>query len=142
MDVTRRLTENRSRHAASPCPSPSITSTSTGLKEMEAIGYPAPTKAQAPAQRAALDWPPPEWITGGVLTLDELPDSEICTLPEYQLTQEWLEETIRNMTELEEEKQVEEDIEVDVGANMDVDVEMELGVAPRGVKRTRKQADW
>ena len=105
-----------------------------------------PTQAQAPptqSEPAALDWPPP-WALAGGLTLDELPDSETWTLPEYQLTQEWFEQTIRELKELEEKRGEGEvrEIEVDAGADMDVDVETEVvDVVPRGVKRSRKQLD-
>jgi len=88
---------------------------------METIGEPALAQAQAPPRPAALDWPPPQWTLEESLTLDELPDSETWSLPEYQLTQEWFEQTIRSLNDLEEEKRVEEEIEVDIGADMDVD---------------------
>jgi len=110
---------------------------------------PTATRTQAQAsttqsEPAALDWPPP-WTLAGTLTLDELPDSETWTLPEYQLTQEWFEETIRELKELEEKRRVEEEgervMEVDAGVDMDVDAEMEVvGVGPRGVKRSRSCA--
>jgi hypothetical protein len=58
------------------------------------------------------------------LTLDELPDSETWSLPEYQLTQEWFEQTIRDLKALEEEKRVGEEIGTDMGADMDVDMEV------------------
>jgi len=119
-------------------------------KEVEAILAGDPTRTQAQAsttqsEPAALDWPPP-WTLAGTLTLDELPDSETWTLPEYQLTQEWFEETIRELKELEEKRRVEEEgervMEVDAGVDMDIDAEMEVvGVEPRGVKRSRKQLD-
>jgi len=133
MNVARRLTENRQSLAASPCPSPGLTSTSASPKKMEKIRELAPVQAQAPSWPAALDWPPPQWTLEGSLTLDELPDSETWSLPEYQLTQEWLEQTIRNLKDLEEE------IEVDMGADMDVD--MEVDVHSRAVKRSREQLE-
>jgi len=133
MNVARRLTENRQSLAASPCPSPGLTSTNASLKKTEKIRELAPVQAQAPPWPAALDWPPPQWTLEGSLTLDELPDSETWSLPEYQLTQEWLEQTIRNLKDLEGE------IEVDMGADMDVD--MEVDVQSRGVKRSREQLE-
>ena len=134
MNVARRLTENRQSLAASPCPSPGLTSTNASLKKTEKIRELAPVQAQAPSWPAALDWPPPQWTLEGSLTLDELPDSETWSLPEYQLTQEWLEQTIRNLKDLEGE------IEVDMGADMDVD--MEVDVQSRGVKRSREQLEY
>jgi hypothetical protein len=118
VNVARRLTANRQNLAASPCPSPGLTSTNAIPKKVETIGEPALVQAQAPPRPAALDWPPPQWT---LLTLDELPDSETWSLPEYQLTQEWFEQTIRSLNDLEEEKRVEEEIKVDIGADMDVD---------------------
>jgi len=146
MNVARRLTENRQSLAASPCPGPGLTSTNASPKKTAKIGELAPVQAQAPSRPVALDWPP-QWALEESLTLDELPDSETWSLPEYQLTQEWFEQTIRNLKDLEEEKQVEEEIEVDMGADMDVDmgadmdVDMEVGVQSRGVKRSREQLD-
>jgi hypothetical protein len=118
-------------------------------KEVEAMlaGDPTWTQAQqvstTQSEPVALDWPPP-WTLAGTLTLDELPDSETWTLPEYQLTQEWFEQTVRELKELEEKrvKEGEGEMEVDVGVNMDVDAETEVvGFGPRGVKRSRKQLD-
>lgn len=147
VNVARRLTENRQSHAASACPG--MMGIDASPKELGAIlaGDPSWTQAQVSttqSEPAALEWPP-SWTLAGTLTLDELPDSETWTLPEYQLTQEWLEETIRELKELEE-KQVEEErgrgVEVDAGDDMDVDAEIKVvGVGPRGVKRSRKQLD-
>jgi hypothetical protein len=65
-----------------------------------------------------LDWLPLEhWMimpAGTTMTLDELPDSPNCTLPEYQLTQEWYEQTIQSLKEEEEE------------ANVSVEAEMQI----------------
>jgi hypothetical protein len=146
MNVARRLTENRQSRATSPCPS--LMSVNLSPKEVEAIlaGDPAMAQGQAPpaqSEPAALDWPP-HWTLAGTLTLDELPDSEIWALPEYQLTQEWFEQMILNSNELEERRVEEEQtkIEIDAGAKMDIDVETEVvGVGPRGVKRSRKELD-
>ena len=139
MNVARRLTENRQSLAASPCPSPGLTGANATPKKMEKIEKLAPVQAQAPSRPAALDWPPPQWMSEESLTLDELPDSETWSLPEYQLTQEWFEQTIRDLKALEEEKRVGEEIEANMGANMDVD--MEVDVQSCGVKRSREQLD-
>jgi hypothetical protein len=142
MSVARRLTENRQSRATSPCPSPM--SVNLSPKEVEAIlaGDPAMKQAQVPpaqSEPTALDWPP-HWTLAGTMTLDELPDSELWSLPEYQLTQEWFEQIIQNSNELEERRVEEERIEkeeVDGGAEMDIDVETEMvSVTPRGVKRS------
>lgn len=124
MNVARRLTENRQSLAASLCPSPGLASANASPKKMETIEKPAPVQAQAPSQLVALDWPPPQWMSEESLTLDELPDSETWSLPEYQLTQEWFEQTIRDLKALEEEKRVGEEIKADMGADMDVDMEV------------------
>jgi hypothetical protein len=50
------------------------------------------------------------------LTLDELPDSDLWYRPEYQLTQEWLEQTIKYLKDIDEEKRVTTEREVDVRA--------------------------
>lgn len=67
-----------------------------------------------------LDWLPLEhWMMmpAGTITLDELPDSPNWTLPEYQLTQEWYEQTIQCLKEEEGEANVsvEAEMEVDGG---------------------------
>jgi hypothetical protein len=93
---------------------------------VETIGEPSLVQAQAPSWLAPLDWPPLQWTLDESLTLDELPDSEKWSLPEYQLTQEWFEQTIRSLNDLEEEKRVEEEIEVDLGGDMDLDTEVDI----------------
>ncbi len=47
------------------------------------------------------------------MALDELPDSDLWYRPEYQLTQEWLEHTIKYLKEVDEEKRVAAEREVD-----------------------------
>jgi hypothetical protein len=78
---------------------------------MEMLGDPAPTQA-----RKALDWPPAPLTLASALTLDELPDSDLWYRPEYQLTQEWLEQTIKYLKEIDEEKRVAAETEVDMRA--------------------------
>lgn len=126
VNVARRLTGTRQDLAANPCPSPGLTSTTESPKKVETIGEPSLVQAQAPSWLAPLDWPPLQWTLDESLTLDELPDSEKWSLPEYQLTQEWFEQTIRSLNDLEEEKRVEEEIEVDLGGDMDLDTEVDI----------------
>jgi hypothetical protein len=66
-------------------------------------------------------------MPSGALTLDELPDSDNRFLPEYQLTQEWFEQTIEYLKEKEAAKarRHEAEIESEIGAEMDVDVDVE-----------------
>jgi hypothetical protein len=69
---------------------------------------------QAPPK--ALEWPPAPFTLANALTLDELPDSDLWYRPEYQLTQEWLEQTIKYLKDIDEEKRVTTETEVDVRA--------------------------
>ena len=66
---------------------------------------PASTKTRQVVQvtaARALDWPPS--VT--TKTLDELPISPNSSLPEYQLTQEWFEQVVRELSEAEESRAV------------------------------------
>jgi hypothetical protein len=85
-------------------------------------------------------------MPSGALTLDELPDSDNRFLPEYQLTQEWFEQTIKYLKEKEaaEARRDVAEIESEIGAEMDVDVDVETeaaGVEPPEGETTRKPLD-
>jgi len=54
-----------------------------------------------------------DWPMASTMALDELPDSDLWYRPEYQLTQEWLEHTIKYLKEVDEEKRVAAEREVD-----------------------------
>lgn len=43
-----------------------------------------------------------DWSQAGTMTLDQLPDSDLWYRADYQLTQEWLDDTLKFM---DEEKQ-------------------------------------
>jgi len=66
-----------------------------------------------------------DWGKASTMALEELPDSDLCYQPGYQLTQEWLEQTVKHLKELDEEKLLAAEREVDkraeIGADMDVD---------------------
>jgi hypothetical protein len=64
-----------------------------------------------------------DWPLASTMALDELPDSDIWYRPEYQLTQEWLEQTIEYLKEIDEEKRVAAEREVDKRAEIGVDIE-------------------
>ena len=63
------------------------------------------------------------WLMAGTMALDELPDSDLWYRPEYQLTQEWLEQTIKYLKEIDEEKRIEAEREVDKRAEIGADME-------------------
>lgn len=63
-----------------------------------------------------------DWPHANTMALDELPDSDLRYRPEYQLTQEWLEQTIKYLTE-SEEKRVAEEREVDQRAGFGAGME-------------------
>jgi len=94
----------------------------------------------------AVGWPEVQWMPSGGLTLDELPDSDARFLPEYQLTQEWFEQTIQYLKEKEAAEAMRDvaEIQAEIWAQMDVgmDVETEAaGVEPPEGKTTRKSLD-
>jgi len=61
-----------------------------------------------------------DWTRASTMALDELPDSNLGYRSEYQLTQEWLENTLKCMNE---EKQVAGEREADDSAEIGVDME-------------------
>ncbi|KAI9441877.1 hypothetical protein H4582DRAFT_2055677 [Lactarius indigo] len=110
--VARRLfpvlAAERQRRVANPRRNPTA-SAETRLNPQVQATVPAPR---------ALDWPLPtsvgpaptlalDDVTGTTTTmvaLDELPVSANCSLPEYQLTQEWFERIVSDLREAEESK--------------------------------------
>jgi hypothetical protein len=62
-----------------------------------------------------------DWSRASTMALDELPDSDLRDQPEYQITQEWLDETLKC---LNEEKRVAGEREVDNSAEIGVGMEM------------------
>jgi hypothetical protein len=93
--------------------------------DSSALGAPPPLST-------SLDWWTTLQLLNGPLTLDELPDSKLWYLPEYQLTEEWFEKIISELAEADEEKQVEGELEADIGAQMmDLDVETTFSVEPQ-----------
>lgn len=64
-----------------------------------------------------------DWPMASTMALDELPDSDLWNRPEYQLTQEWLEQTIKYLKEIDEEKRVAAEREVDERAEIGADIE-------------------
>ncbi len=89
-------------------------------------------------------------MTTTMTTLDELPVSANCSLPEYQLTQEWFERVVGDLREVEKSGAAAAAVAVAVGAggedvetDVDGDEEAEAGVEiEAGHKRQRKQLDW
>jgi hypothetical protein len=64
-----------------------------------------------------------DWSQASTMALDELPDSDHWLRPEYHLTQEWLEQTIKCLKEVDEEKRVAAEREVDKRAEIGADME-------------------
>jgi hypothetical protein len=61
-----------------------------------------------------------DWRLASTMALDELPDSDLCYRPEYQLTQEWLDHTIKCLNEIDEEKRVAAERKVaEIGADVE-----------------------
>lgn len=108
MDIARCLVVDAQSRAATPCPSPNVSLPADPEMEMLTNSVQAPPKA--------LEWPPAPFTLANALTLDELPDSDLWYRPEYQLTQEWLEQTIKYLKDIDEEKRVTTETEVDVRA--------------------------
>jgi len=132
MNVARRLTQRVQSRAASPHPSPNTTRTTSPKDSETEIKAGNLALVIPPLLPASLDWTLQS--PDGPLTLDELPDSKLWYLPEYQLTEEWFERIISELAEADEEKRMEGELEVeDMGAEMmDLDVETEGDVESRG----------
>ena len=64
-----------------------------------------------------------DWLKASTMALDELPDSDLWYRPEYQLTQEWLDQAIKYLKEADEEKRVAAEREVDKRAEIGADME-------------------
>lgn len=64
-----------------------------------------------------------DWRQASTMALDELPDSDLMARPEYHLTQEWLEQTIKYLKDAEEEKRVAAEREVDERAEIGADAD-------------------
>src|SRR5882757_7662917 len=109
MEIARCLDVEGQSRAATPCASPNIGSLAD--LEMEMLGDSAPTQP-----RKALEWPPAPYTLASALTLDEMPDSDLWYHPDYQVTEEWLEKTIKYLKEIDEEKRVAAETEVDMSA--------------------------
>ncbi|KAI9452357.1 hypothetical protein BJY52DRAFT_1190372 [Lactarius psammicola] len=126
----------------------------------------AKTRPSSRVAPRALDWPPscpqPTFVglaptlaldvTGATTTttLDELPVSANCSLPEYQLTQEWFERIIGDLREVEKSEAAAaavavaaggEDVATNGDGDVDVDAEAEAAIEA-GHERHRKQLDW
>lgn len=66
-----------------------------------------------------------DWGKAGTMALDELPESGLWYRSDYKLTQEWLDKTLEQLKETDEEKRVaterEADKRAEIGADMDED---------------------
>jgi hypothetical protein len=61
-----------------------------------------------------------DWQQAGTMALDELPDSNLQYLPGYQLTQEWVNDTIKGLNEEELVAAVREvDMILEIGNDME-----------------------
>jgi hypothetical protein len=84
------------------------------------------------------EWPLEPYTIASGFALDELPDSDLWYRPEYQLTQEWLEQTLKYLKDIDDEKQVAAEREVDMRTEENGDIETEAVAEPRAAKRRRK----
>jgi hypothetical protein len=135
MNVARRLT--RQCPDCSPSPVPSSANAEADANTNLDANLDAILEMESNLEELAMmgdsvqgiDWLPLEhWMLAGTMTLDELPDSETWSSPEYQLTHEWYEQTIWCLREAEGEAKVDVEAEMEV----EVDVEMEDALEPRG----------
>ena len=114
MDLARCLIVDSQGWAPTPC---------SGLhadpnRDLETTMLGDSAQSQSSNVLDSFDWP-----MAGKMALDELPDSDLWYRPEYQLTQEWLEQTIKYLKEIGEEKRVAAEREVDKRAEIGADRE-------------------
>jgi hypothetical protein len=64
-----------------------------------------------------------DWSLASTMALDELPDSDNWYRPEYHLTEEWLEQTLKYSNEIDEEEWIATGREADKRAEIGVDIE-------------------
>lgn len=106
MDLARSLIVDAQGRAATPC---------SGFNAETMLGDFA--QSQYSNVLDSFDWP-----LAGTMALDELPDSDLRYCPEYQLTQEWLDHTIKSLKETEEIRvaaEREADNRAEIGADME-----------------------
>jgi hypothetical protein len=114
VDLARSLIVDAQGRAATPCSG--LNTDPNANLEMTRLGDSA--QPQSSEVFDSFDWP-----LASTMALDELPDSDLWYRPEYQLTQEWLEQTIKYL-KVDEEKRVAAEREVDdlkrpeIGADM------------------------
>jgi hypothetical protein len=102
MDLAQRLIVDAQGRAATPCGLDADPNT-----DLEIIMLGDSVQSQS---SKVFDWP-----LASTMALDELPDSDLWYRPGYQLTQEWLDHTIKC---LNEEKRVAAEREVDKSAEI------------------------
>jgi hypothetical protein len=110
MDFARSLIVDSQGRAPTPC-SGLNADPNTDLEMMM-------SEDSAPQLLDGFDWP-----RAGEVALDQLPDSDLWYRPDYELTQEWFEKTIKYLKETDEEKRVAAEREVDKSAEIGADME-------------------
>ncbi len=120
MDIARGLIVGAQGRAATPCSN--LNADPYADPEMEMLG----DSAQAQISNAfdGFEWPLAPFTLPSTMTLDELPDSDLQYRPEYQLTQEWLEQTIKYLKDVDEERRVTAEREGNMRAEIGADIEM------------------
>ena len=116
MEIARSLVEDAQSRAATPCLSLDVSPYTDSEMKLNAF-----------------QWPSEPYTIASGLALDELPDSDLCYRPEYQLTEEWLERTLKSLAEIDEEKKVSAEREVDMRAKENAEIETEVVAEPRAV---------
>lgn len=107
-DVLRSLIVDAQGRAATPCSDLNLNADPSSYPDVMMWD---PAQSQLSRVIEGFDWP-----QASTMALDELPDSDLWYRSEYQLTQEWLEQTMQYLTENDEEKRVVEEREVDLRA--------------------------
>jgi hypothetical protein len=116
MDLARSFIVDAQGRAATPCSGFNADPNA----ELETLMLGDSAQSQFPEVLDSFDWP-----LASTMALDELPDSDLWYRPDYQLTQEWLEQTIKYLKEIDEEKRVAAEREVD--ERVEVGAEIETG---------------
>jgi len=121
LDIARGLFVDAQGRAATPC-------SGSGPQDTdEATGGNSSQQSQSSDESRFPDGSFFDWSKAGTMTLDELPDSDLWYRPEYQLTQEWLENTIKYLRDIDEEKRVAAELEVADNNRVQVGTDMETG---------------
>jgi hypothetical protein len=120
VDIARGLIVDAQGRAATPCSN--LNANPYADPEMEMLGDSA--QAQVSNALDSFEWPLAPFTLPSTMALDELPDSDLLHRPEYQLTQEWLEQTIKYLKDVDEERRVAAEREANMRPEIGADIGM------------------